>query len=58
MLRSFAIFGKENKRGLTLEENTIVDVLVYRRHGRGGGGYHRMQMMVPRLELLMPETNF
>jgi hypothetical protein len=34
--RSFAIIGEENKRGLALEDNTSVDVLVYRCNGMWG----------------------
>jgi hypothetical protein len=34
--RSFAIIGEENKRGLALEDNTSVNVLVYRCNGMWG----------------------
>jgi hypothetical protein len=34
--RSFAIISEKNKRGLTLEDNTIVNVLVYRCNEREG----------------------
>ena len=34
--RSFAIIGKENKRGLALEDITSVNVLVYRCNGMWG----------------------
>ena len=32
--RSFAIIGEENKRGFVLEDNTSVNVFVYRCNGR------------------------
>ena len=35
-LRSFAIIGEENKKGLALEDNTSVGVFVYRCNGRCG----------------------
>ena len=35
-LRSFAIIVEENKRGLALEDNTSVNVLVYRCKGMWG----------------------
>ena len=35
-LRSFAIIVEENKRGLALEDNTSVNVLVYRCNGMWG----------------------
>ena len=55
-LRSFAIIGEENKKGLALEDNTSVNVFVHRCNGRERNT--RVQMMVPQLELLMPETSF
>ena len=55
-LRSFAIIGEENKRGFVLEDNTSVNVFVYRCNGRRRE--HPGANDGSRLELHMPETNF
>jgi hypothetical protein len=54
--RSFAIIGEENKMRLALEDNTNVNVFVYRCNGRRRE--HPGANDGSRLELHMPETNF